>query len=614
MRKRFVPFCSFALIGCGTSAAEPGPVRHTTRDTMTCADGEVANGCPCAELEPVVCYEGPTVTQDVAPCTVGIRSCAEGRWTRCEGQVLPSAESCNEVDDDCDGAVDEDDLNACGTCDPVCDRLGFGHESGQTRFDPEEGNCVELEDDGDLTSVDFFPRFEGLWIANTGDGTISAVDSQGRVEAGRYRTGPLGASDAPSATSVLFYFDALVANRAPGGQASVTRVYGDDCVDADGDGVVETSSGRDDVLPWGADECVVWNLAVGAPGAIAGALAAEYRVGLDGFVAERAWVGLEAENRYLEIDATSGEATGRDVDLLTCSPSDAAIDRDGSLWSACRDAQIAHFDTEDGAGLEILDAPGSGERIMADENGFVWTAGAVARLDPESDVWDPIPGVTGAGMATDDDDAIWVGECARGGVFVGTCRIDGETLEVEEFPFASRAVAADSDGFMWGISPTGIADVWDPWEDTEAERVLDDCEGPDGACLAAPDPHGDLATWNVLRMTPSCEWGTVVSGCGGGRQTTWATLDWEAEVPEGSVLMVNVRTADTLANLGAAPWAIAGSQPPDDPSIDLRAALSELGDEEAVHADFLEFRVEFRSAGRGGSPVLHDLGVWRSCR
>ncbi len=62
---------------------------------------------PDAACNPGICYAGPEGTENVGPCRAGERRCVDGEGAQCEGEVLPEDETCNDIDDDCDGAVDE---------------------------------------------------------------------------------------------------------------------------------------------------------------------------------------------------------------------------------------------------------------------------------------------------------------------------------------------------------------------------------------------------------------------------------------------------------------------------------------------------------------------------
>lgn len=80
------------------------------------------------------CTQGPTE----GVCRRATRFCWGTEWDICRGEVLPSEETCDDLDNDCDGIVDENVLNSCGECgaDPieVCDG--------------KDNNCNNLIDEG----------------------------------------------------------------------------------------------------------------------------------------------------------------------------------------------------------------------------------------------------------------------------------------------------------------------------------------------------------------------------------------------------------------------------------------------------------------------------------
>jgi hypothetical protein len=106
---------AFAVIGAtagwGMSGCSPKTILDddsgTTKTCMETGAGP-GEGCPCpAGYKPKACYEGPTGTLGAGrACKSGTRTCDNGTLSACVGQVLPSDEICNMLDDDCDGRVD----------------------------------------------------------------------------------------------------------------------------------------------------------------------------------------------------------------------------------------------------------------------------------------------------------------------------------------------------------------------------------------------------------------------------------------------------------------------------------------------------------------------------
>lgn len=109
---------------CANGSAGRSEICNTIDDDC---DKKVDEDCECPSTEPVACYEGPSATMNVGSCRAGTRSCAQGMLGPCLDAVLPSAETCNEVDDDCNGQVDDlpsllEDTQNCGRCGNVCAR------------------------------------------------------------------------------------------------------------------------------------------------------------------------------------------------------------------------------------------------------------------------------------------------------------------------------------------------------------------------------------------------------------------------------------------------------------------------------------------------------------
>jgi hypothetical protein len=76
--------------------------------------GATCAGPDCDDNDPTIgrssaraCYEGKGGTLGVGPCHAGAQICTEGTWSTCGGQLLPSGEACNGLDDDCNGKTDD---------------------------------------------------------------------------------------------------------------------------------------------------------------------------------------------------------------------------------------------------------------------------------------------------------------------------------------------------------------------------------------------------------------------------------------------------------------------------------------------------------------------------
>jgi len=118
-----------------------------------------AGDSSCSGETTLACYDGAEATRARGACRAGTATCAAGLFTTCVGQVLPQAELCNGVDDDCDGVVDNvppaqlaSDRQNCGRCGRVCKSRCAG------------GVCDQIVDAGPPDGrVDAVPRPPARW-------------------------------------------------------------------------------------------------------------------------------------------------------------------------------------------------------------------------------------------------------------------------------------------------------------------------------------------------------------------------------------------------------------------------------------------------------------------
>ncbi len=591
-----------------------------------------STGCPCAEAdfpEPEICYTGDAGTLGVGVCTGGLRRCDDGAWTGCEGQVVPGNELCDDEDNDCNGETDEGNV-----CETEEDCVGIGCDEG---FDPTPDNSSGVVEDADgaLVLDGTTISLNVIWIANTSQSTVSKIDTRTREEEARYYTGPDsergggGGSLSPSRTSVNFLGDVVVGNRAFGFQASVTKIKSEDC-DERGDGDVDTSSGRLDILPFTEhdewdDDCISWHSDVGNVNDLARAVAVQEIVGLDGVMEERVWVGLYSRRRYFELDGADGEATGREVDVSPVTPYGAAIDREGFLWSAGLSGAgtgPSRINTET-AEVECIgigcDHPGDYcYGITVDEEGDVRCGGDARVYRVAADEWEDVElpgagilpawgvGVIAPGVAADGMGNVYYAASGDSHIY----RVNREDVsDVEGFPAGTSVygIAIDFDGFVWAIgNGAGNAAVLDPVDDT-VEVVLNDCPGP---CLNGPYTYSDMTGFQLRNATnPLGEYRRVFE-CESGGAPEWQNIEWDADIPVGTSISVEARSADDLASLSLQPWTQIAEDPPDVSPASIDAAFLAAG---VTQATFIEVKFQLRSSVRDASPRLRSFTIESTC-
>jgi len=138
---------SFALV---VAACGPTPQGQGDDDD----DDDGAASCTPAAVE--ACYDGRAGTEGVGTCHGGNRTCqADGTWGACVGEVTPGLDACGDgMDQDCDGTVDnalDQDGDGFTNCDgDCCDAQGEGcAEPAKVGPGAIEVDGNELDDDCD---------------------------------------------------------------------------------------------------------------------------------------------------------------------------------------------------------------------------------------------------------------------------------------------------------------------------------------------------------------------------------------------------------------------------------------------------------------------------------
>jgi streptogramin lyase len=496
-------------------------------------------------------------------------------------------EVCDEMDNDCDTNVDEGVSvdPVCG-CNPLCEREQIGEEGRPFDLDTDPNEGVVVDGEGNLRVLRRDSRVPHhlIWIANTGEGTISKVDTRTFVELARYRTGPLGTANDPSRTSVDADGDVYVGNRQG---MSLTKIdsSGPECPDTNGDGVITTSTGPSDILEWGQDDCALWNTPLS--GGWVRAVAAQEAVGPDGERFSNVWAGGWDASMVYKLDGNTGEI------LLSHSapiqPYGFALDALGNLWMASIAApSLGRVDTTDcdvdHCTTESIPLPGFGTSygITVDLRQRVWIGGQpVTRYDPMAAPGDRWVTSTASGFVHG------IGADARGNVWgaameQGIIRFDAEdpltwAIVPASIGLSGKGIGIDDDGKVWAINMfPGDATVVVPREAIDEFTVWTGI----APGLVSPYTYSDMTGQQLVLATSAFgRYQTVIESCPPweGMRVEYRELRWTGDVPDGTRLVWRGRTADTREALSSAGFIDIGSAPPDTSPIDVLAWMTEEG-------------------------------------
>jgi streptogramin lyase len=198
-----------------------------------------------------------------------------------------------------------------------------------------------------------------IWVPNN-DGTVSKINTETGKELGRYRVAP-HSDCSPSRTAVDLQGNCWVGNRQAGTVVKIGLLEAGQWKDRNGNGKPDTSQDLDndgsitgtEILPWGQDECVLFEVVLikGKEGTfVPGTYTGEYDKdywgtaprGLAVDNKNNLWAGTYRSGsyaRYYYINSSTGailNLPGIDTSPWSHNAYGAVIDRNGILWSAGR--------------------------------------------------------------------------------------------------------------------------------------------------------------------------------------------------------------------------------------------------------------------------------------
>jgi streptogramin lyase len=457
----------------------------------------------------------------------------------------------------------------------------------------------QLQLDSRARNLDF------IWVAVSTKGTIVKINTETGQIVGEYFTSPSGQPKDPSRTTVDLNGNVWNTNRAGNSVVHVGLLENGQCVDRNGNGIIDTSSGFGDIRAWtnasgadtnggvstAADECILHYTKVNSFGT------RHLSVTKDNDV----WVSGTSGRRFDLVDGITGQIK-RAEPSVGYGGYGGLIDKAGVIWSS---NPMLRWDTSkpltgpSGGNWTGYNHPSYG--LCIDSSGNVWNTsygnGEIRKFAPNGTLLGTFNqgDAFAQGCVIDRNDHVWVAHSLNRST-VGHLRNDGTYVGTVPVGSGPTGVAVDASGKIWATN----------YNSRTVSRI-----NPNAGPLAAdgvthvgavdfttrdlggnPYNYSDM-TGSTLSGVPSTgTWTTIFdSGIVGAE---WGRIGWTARVCGDASITVSVASSTNGTTFGPAETVTNGA----DPSV--------------ANGRFLRINVAFKRSATGETPVLYDLSVGTS--
>ncbi len=470
---------SICLVACGDSGNTTASGTGTGGNTGT------------ATVDPTTGATVPTTS-----ATSGVTETTVGSNSESNGTTVATAEPTTTATGTTTGTTTTTTATATGTDTTVAGTgtdTGTGTTAGVSASSTtsDETTSQPVCEPGDVMGGGGKVEKSFIWVPSQDLSDVAKIDTQTMIELARYKTGAGG--DSPSRTSVSADGRFVVVNDRQTGRSVLIAANVADCVDKNGNGTIETSQNKNDVLPWQTDECLLW--VKDWP------YAGQFQDGPRGttwtpgtwdyeqckYVDPKIWIGYQAAGGVAHFVRVSLAGDLEETIMVPgwsgqgYAPYGGALDPEFRPWFGGLRGEFLRVNTDENPiSVTRITPPQETQTygFTVDRDGNPWFAGcsgAVSTYDTDTQTFTTVAGSnTNAchrGIAADED-YVWAasnGPC-------GLAQIDRKTKTLIAFhntnPCSTAiGVSIDAEKFVWLIDQEGWAWKIDP-ENVAAMQMM----------------------------------------------------------------------------------------------------------------------------------------------